>query len=62
MRNQYTVTFKSVSYCDWKLEAESQEEAERIARSGEISDHGDFADEEQDSYDFINCELEQEDV
>jgi len=60
--NQYSVEFKRVSYCQWVVEAESKEEAERIAKSGKIADHGEFTNEDQQSYDFVDCVLEQENI
>ena len=60
--NLYSVEFKRVSYCQWAVEAESKEEAEKIAKSGKISDQGTFTEEEEQSYNFTDCVLEEENI
>jgi len=60
--NLYSVEFKRVTYCQWYVEAESKEEAERIAQDRNISDHGSFKQEEEQSYNFTDCVLEQENI
>lgn len=61
--NQYLVTFESVSYCDWTVEANSIDEANFIANEL-ISEKGNFIEERQISYDLLHdaTELEEEDI
>ena len=62
MKNMYEIKFECKSYCYWTIEASNQEEAEKIAKEGNISDSGLFVEEEQKSYDFLSCALEQENI
>ena len=59
MKLFYEVKFKRVSYCYWTIEADSQEEAERIAKEGNINKEGVFTEEDLKSYTFVDCVLEE---